>query len=61
MVEKDDWRLLNDVGYLKKANINPTDGGEILGKTSISEDYMYECLKCHILYSWDLNDALKLD
>lgn len=29
MVEKDDWRLLNDVEYLRKANINPTDGEEI--------------------------------
>ncbi|MBO5033189.1 MAG: hypothetical protein J6D08_15165 [Lachnospiraceae bacterium] len=29
MVEKDDWRLLKDVDYLKKAKINPTDGQEI--------------------------------
>lgn len=29
MVEKDDWRLSNDVAYLKKAYINPIDGEEI--------------------------------
>lgn len=29
MIEKDDWRLLNDVEHLKKAEINPTDGEEI--------------------------------
>ena len=29
MVEKDDWRLRNDVDYLKNAYINPTDGEEI--------------------------------
>lgn len=30
MVEKDDWRLLNNVEYLKNAYINPTDGEEII-------------------------------
>ena len=29
MVEKDDWRLLNDVEHLKSKYINPTDGEEI--------------------------------
>ena len=29
MFEKDDWRLLNDVTYLRKAYINPTDGEEM--------------------------------
>lgn len=29
MVEKDDWRLLNNVEHLKSKYINPTDGEEI--------------------------------
>ncbi len=29
MVEKDVWRLLKDVGYLKGIYVNPTDGEEI--------------------------------
>lgn len=29
MTEKDDWRLQNDADYLKKAEINPTNGEEI--------------------------------
>ena len=29
MIEKDDWRLLNDVERLKKTCINSTDGEEI--------------------------------
>ena len=29
MIEKDDWRLLNDVEYLMDKYINPTDGEEI--------------------------------
>ena len=29
MIEKDDWRLLNDVEYLKNKYINPTDGEEL--------------------------------
>jgi hypothetical protein len=29
MVDKDDWRLLNDVCYLKGQCINPTNGKEI--------------------------------
>lgn len=130
MVEKDDWRLLNHVEYLKKAHINPTDGeeickhaphlkrcafclepvqdnshqwwfvptdlsgciceecynnfkedfewkkldgwdikwfvrcpkcGEVLSRTSSYEEYVYECLKCHTLYSWDLSDNLELN
>lgn len=29
MIEKDDWRLLNNVEYLKGLSINPTDGEEL--------------------------------
>lgn len=29
VVEKDDWRLQNDVEHLKKAAIHPTDGEEL--------------------------------
>ena len=29
MIEKDDWRLTNNVEYLKNKEINPTDGEEI--------------------------------
>lgn len=49
MVEKDDCR------------IRCPKCGEILGKTPLSEDYVYECLKCHIWYGWDLNDYIELD
>ncbi len=130
MVEKDDWRLLNDIENLKSVYMHPTDGkeirmhaphlkrckfyldkvhdhlhqwwyvtedlseciceecyndlkdafawreldgwdidwfvrcpkcGEILSKTSLSQNYVYECLNCHILYSWDLHDDIQLD
>lgn len=30
MMDKNDWRLLNDVDFLKKASLNPIDGEEIL-------------------------------
>lgn len=33
MAENDDWRLLNNVEYLKNAYINPTDGEEIFTHT----------------------------
>lgn len=29
MAEKDDWRLSHNVEFLKKAELNPTDGEEI--------------------------------
>ncbi|MCM1494201.1 MAG: hypothetical protein NC089_00195 [Bacteroides sp.] len=29
MIEENDWRLLNDVDFLKQSYINPTDGEEI--------------------------------
>lgn len=128
MTGQNDWRLLNDVEYLKKAYINPTDGeeicryaphlkrcefclepvqdnlhqwwfvptdlscciceecyndfkedfewktldgwdidwfvrcpqcGEVLLRIS-SEDYVYECSKCRMLFSEDLNDGVEL-
>ena len=30
MIDKNDWRLLNDVDHLRGAYINPTDGEEIV-------------------------------
>lgn len=94
MVEQNDWRLSNNVEFLKKAYINPTDGeeicrhaphlkrcefclepvqdnlhqwwfarcpqcGEALHKI-FSEDYVYECSKCRMLFSEDLNDGVEL-
>lgn len=128
MVEQNDWRLSNNVEFLKKAYINPTDGeeicrhaphlkrcefclepvqdnlhqwwfvptdlscciceecyndfkedfewkkldgwdiewfarcpqcGEALYKI-FSEDYVYECSKCRMLFSEDLNDGVEL-
>lgn len=47
MAEKDDWRLLNDVGYLKGKSINPTCGAEILQKSN----YLKRCIFC-----WDKVD-----
>lgn len=34
MAEEKDWRLLNDVEYLIEAEINPTDGEEIIKKAT---------------------------
>lgn len=128
MAIPNDWRLFNDVEYLKKAYINPTDGeeicryaphlkrcefclepvhdnlhqwwfvptdlscciceecyndfkehfewkkldgwdiewfvrcpqcGEVLRRIS-SEDYVYECSRCRMLFSEDLNDGVEL-
>lgn len=44
MIEKDDWRLLNDVEYLKNKYINPTDGEEITKYA----DHLKSCIFC-----WD--------
>lgn len=30
MINEDDWVLLNDIEYLKKVYMNPTDGEEIM-------------------------------
>ncbi len=42
MIQKDDWRLLNNVEYLKKAYINPTDGEEICKQAP----YLKYCIFC---------------
>lgn len=42
MIEKDDWRLLNDVEYLKNKEINPTDGEEIAKHAP----YLKKCIFC---------------
>ena len=42
MIEKDDWRLLNDVEYLKNMYMNPADGEEIVGHTP----YLKRCILC---------------
>ena len=44
MIEKDDWRLLNDVEYLKNMYMNPTDGEEIIEHAP----YLKRCIFC-----WD--------
>lgn len=44
MIEKDDWRLLNDVDYLKNMEINPTDGEDITKYAP----YLKKCIFC-----WD--------
>lgn len=44
MVGKDDWRLLNDVEYLRNAYMIPTDGEEIAKHAS----YLKQCIFC-----WD--------
>ena len=48
MIEKDDWRLLNEVGYLKGKNINPTRGVEISKRAR----YLKKCAFC-----WDKVDT----
>ncbi len=42
MIEKDDWRLLNDVEYLQGVEINPTDGEEIYEHAP----YLTKCQFC---------------
>lgn len=42
MIEKDDWRLRDDVEYLKNKEINPTDGEEI---TQYSK-HLKKCIFC---------------
>lgn len=44
MVEKDDWRLHNDVDNLKNLDMNPTDGEEIVKRVR----YLKKCIFC-----WD--------
>lgn len=42
MIEEDDWRLLNNVEYLKRKAINPTDGEEIW----IHAPHLKKCVFC---------------
>ena len=42
MIQKDDWRLMNDVEYLKNKEINPTDGEEL----AKNAPYLKECIFC---------------
>lgn len=43
-MDKDDWRLLNDIEYLKNKSLYPTDGEEIVKYAS----YLEKCIFC-----WD--------
>lgn len=45
MAEEKDWRLLNDVEYLREAEMNPTDGEEITEKAT----NLNKCIFC-----WDV-------
>ncbi len=42
MIEKEDWRLLNDVEQLKQKDLNPTDGEELY----IYTPYLKKCVFC---------------
>ena len=42
MPEQEDWRLLNDAGYLKGKALNPTDGEEI----TMHAPYLQQCVFC---------------
>lgn len=46
MVEKDDWRLLNDVEYLKNMCMNPTDGEEIVEHAP----HLKQCIFCWVRF-----------
>ena len=48
MVEKDDWRLLNDIEYLKEKYLNPTDGEEIVKHAPYLKyaSYLKSCIFC---------------
>ena len=43
MIDKNDWRLLNDVDHLRGAYINPTDGEEILQNAK----HLDHCVFCY--------------
>ena len=43
MIDKNDWRLLNDVDHLREAYINPTDGEEILQNAK----HLDHCVFCY--------------
>ena len=45
MIEKDDWRLLNDVEHLKNKAINPTDGEDITQYAKHLKKCMFCCEK----------------
>ena len=42
MIEKDDWRLLNDIEHLKNKCMNPTYGEEIVKYAP----YLRKCMFC---------------
>ncbi|MDE5618912.1 MAG: hypothetical protein K2I80_00085 [Ruminococcus sp.] len=42
MVEKDDWRLLNDVDDLRSIELNPTDGEDIFANAP----HLKHCIFC---------------
>lgn len=42
MIEKDDWRLLNDVEHLRNREINPTDGEEV----TMHAPHLQSCVFC---------------
>lgn len=42
MIEENDWRLLNDVDFLRKKYINPTDSEEICKKAP----HLKNCIFC---------------
>lgn len=43
MVEKEDWRLLNDVDRLRGIELNPTDGEEICANAA----HLDHCIFCY--------------
>lgn len=53
MIERDDWRLLNDVEFLKNKEINPTDGEEI-------KNHVPYLKKCQIIKDGDVSDRSHL-
>ena len=64
MIDKNDWRLLNDVDNLRGAYINPTDGEEICQNAKHLDHcvFCYGCFKdFNEMFKWRLLDGYDIE
>ena len=57
MIDKNDWRLLNDVDHLRGTYINPTDGEEICQNAKHLEMFKWRLLDGYDI-EWTLKDTI---
>ena len=59
MIDKNDWRLLNDVDHLRGTYINPTDGEEICQNAK----HLDHCVFCYFneMFKWRLLDGYDIE